>query len=292
MNKIYIFTIVVIFSLLSCEDLQTVIEIDLPEHKPKLVVNSINSVGDKWKAYVSVSKGPLTNEDFSFLSNASVLLLSRDQVVDTLSYNSSNNKYESTNIVQLGLDYTIQVSHPSYETVSASLIPFEAIPIKSVGSVDLVSNENANLEFEIDDPLSKNYYMINLKGFYKEIEDTSFYKDENIFFYSDDLSLDRGEYSNGILLFDDKLFDGDSKKFNLIFDNIYLDSLQLNLWSVDYAFYQYFTTKIIQSNIADNEMFNSEPVNVYNSFLDENGNINGYGIFGLSSKDSVIVKLE
>ena len=42
-----------------------------------------------------------------------------------------------------------------------------------------------------------------------------------------------------------------SKEFNLTFDSYYeieSDSILLNLWSVDYAFYNYFTTKIIQSN--------------------------------------------
>ena len=49
-------------------------------------------------------------------------------------------------------------------------------------------------------------------------------------------------------------------------------------------FYNYFTTKIIQL-IRNNPIFNSEPVNVYNSFLDDDGEIQGYGIFAVSSKD-------
>ena len=52
--------------------------------------------------------------------------------------------------------------------------------------------------------------------------------------------------------------------------------------------------KIIQSNNGNNPIFNSEPVNVYNSFLDDKGKINGYGIYAVSSIDSVIIhtKLE
>ena len=61
---------------------------------------------------------------------------------------------------------------------------------------------------------------------------------------------------------------------------------------MDYAFYNYFTTKITQSNTGDNPIFNSEPVNVYNSFLDGNDEIQGYGVFAVSSRDSVIIHTE
>jgi len=69
------------------------------------------------------------------------------------------------------------------------------------------------------------------------------------------------------------------------------DSILLNFFSVDYAFYNYFTTKIIQSDIGDNPIFSSEPVNVYNSFLESDGEIRGYGIFAVSSKDSKVIKI-
>ena len=118
---------------------------------------------------------------------------------------------------------------------------------------------------------------------------------EKISFDSDDPSLNQGQFSRGKVLFDDKLFNGTTKEFNLLFDSYVstkADSILLNLWSVDYAFYNYFTTKIIQSNTGNNPIFNSEPVNVYNSFLDGDGEIQGYGIFAVSSKDSVIIQVD
>ena len=59
--------ITILVSFISCEDLQTVVDVNLPPHEPKLVVNSVNEVGEKWKAYVSVSQAPLSNNDFVFL---------------------------------------------------------------------------------------------------------------------------------------------------------------------------------------------------------------------------------
>ena len=145
--------------------------------------------------------------------------------------------------------------------------------------------------------------MINLKAYYSQdaIDDTTeiwedYYSEiDKIYFDSDDPSLNQGQFSRGKVLFDDKLFNGTTKEFNLLFDSYVstkADSILLNLWSVDYAFYNYFTTKIIQSNTGNNPIFNSEPVNVYNSFLDGDGEIQGYGIFAVSSKDSIIIKTD
>ena len=64
--KRFFYSIIIIISFVSCENLQTVIDVDLPPHEPKLVVNSVNEVGEKWKAYVSVSQAPLSNQVILF----------------------------------------------------------------------------------------------------------------------------------------------------------------------------------------------------------------------------------
>jgi hypothetical protein len=282
--------------------MQTVIDVDLPPHEPKLVVNSVNEVGEKWKAYVSVSQAPLSTTKFVFLSDAKVLLMDNQNVVDTLNYNASKNRYESDLIVQQGTNLDIRVSHPMYNTLDASLYPFQKVMLKSVVELQSVTNDNTSLKFTIDDPQSANYYMINLKAYYSQddvdtsnIWDNYYSEKEKIYFDSDDPSLNQGQFSRGKVLFDDKLFDGTTKEFSIFFNSYYAidaDSILLNLWSVDYAFYNYFTTKITQSNTGDNPIFNSEPVNVYNSFLDGNDEIQGYGVFAVSSRDSVIIHTE
>lgn len=291
----------IIFSFVSCENMQTIVDVDLPKHEPKLVVNSANSVGEKWKAYVSVSQAPLSTTNFVFLSDATVLLLDGDNIMDTLAYNSTKHRYESDLIVQQGTDFEIRVSHPMYETISSGLYSFERVSIKSVEDLQMITNDNVSLSFTFDDPQTANYYMINLKGFFSEenSEDSvweDFYDEkEKIYFETTDPSLNQGQFSRGKVLFSDQLFDGTSKEVNLLIDSYIVqaaDSILLNLWSVDYAFYQYFTTKIIQSNTGDNPIFSAEPVNVYNSFLDADGVIKGYGIFAVSYRDSVIIHTE
>ena len=300
--KKLLYSIIIVISFVSCENMQTVIDVDLPPHEPKLVVNSVNEVGEKWKAYVSVSQAPLSTTKFGFLSDAKVLLMDNQNVVDTLNYNASKNRYESDLIVQQGTNLDIRVSHPMYNTLDASLYPFQKVMLKSVGELQSVTNDNASLKFTIDDPQSANYYMINLKAYYSQddvdtsdIWDNYYSEKEKIYFDSDDPSLNQGQFSRGKVLFDDKLFDGTTKEFYIFFNSYYVieaDSILLNLWSVDYAFYNYFTTKITQSNTGDNPIFNSEPVNVYNSFLDGNDEIQGYGVFAVSSRDSVIIHTE
>lgn len=278
--------------LFSCDNLQTVIEVDLPEHEPKLVVNSINQVGQKWKAYVSVSQAPLSNSDFVFLTNATVLIMEGDNVVDTLKYIESEFCYKSDVIVQQGADFQIRVSHPMYETVSAGLYSFERIKIKSVDDIQSASNDYGNLRFSFDDPVqTDNFYMISIDYYSKSSDGESY----SLYIESDDPSIVEGYYADSKLLFDDKLFNGSTKEFNLLIDEYFSqseDSIFLNLWSVDYAFYQYQSSLIIQSYSGDNPIFSAEPVNVYNSFLDENGLINGYGIFAVSDLDSVMIQFE
>jgi hypothetical protein len=228
--------------------------------------------------------------------------MDNQNVVDTLNYNASKNRYESDLIVQQGTNLNIRVSHPMYNPLDASLYPFQKVMLKSVGELQSVTNDNTSLKFTIDDPQSANYYMINLKAYYSQddvdtsdIWDNYYSEKEKIYFDSDDPSLNQGQFSRGKVLFDDKLFDGTTKEFSIFFNSYYVieaDSILLNLWSVDYAFYNYFTTKITQSNTGDNPIFNSEPVNVYNSFLDGNDEIQGYGVFAVSSRDSVIIHTE
>ena len=300
--KRFFISIIIVILFVSCDNLQTVIDVDLPPHEPKLVVNSVNEVGERWKAYVSVSQAPLSTNDFVFLSDALVILIDGEIALDTLTYNASKNRYESSLTVQEGTNFEIRVSHSKYNTINATLFPFQKVLLKSIEELQNISSETMSLKFTIDDPQSNNYYMISLKAYYSQNAfDTTdvwveYYSEmEKINFDSDDPSLNQGQFSRGKVLFDDKLFNGTTKEFNLIFDSYVstkADSILLNLWSVDYAFYNYFTTKIIQSNTGNNPIFNSEPVNVYNSFLDGDGEIQGYGIFAVSSKDSVIIQMD
>lgn len=301
--KRFFYSIIIVISFVSCENLQTVIDVDLPAHESKLVVNSVNEVGEKWKAYVSVSQAPLSTNDFVFLNDALVILIDGETNLDTLTYNAPKNRYESSLIVQEGTNFEIRVSHSKYNTINAALFPFQKVLLKSIEELQNITSETTSLKFTIDDPQSTNYYMINLKAYYSQdaIDDTTeiwqdYYSEiDKIYFDSDDPSLNQGQFSRGKVLFDDKLFNGTTKEFNLLFDSYIstkADSILLNLWSVDYAFYNYFTTKIIQSNTGNNPIFNSEPVNVYNSFLDGDGEIQGYGIFAVSSRDSVIIKTD
>ena len=45
--KRFINVIIIVLLLVSCEKLQTIVDVDLPTYEPKLVVNSINKVGKK-----------------------------------------------------------------------------------------------------------------------------------------------------------------------------------------------------------------------------------------------------
>ena len=85
----------IVLLLSSCEDMQTVIDLELPPHQSKLVVNSSNQVDDKFKVYVSHSLDPLSNEDFEFHSDATVVLFENQIAIDTLTFIDSSRFYKS-----------------------------------------------------------------------------------------------------------------------------------------------------------------------------------------------------
>ena len=155
--KRFFYSIIIVISFVSCENLQTVIDVDLPAHESKLVVNSVNEVGEKWKAYVSLSQAPLSTSDFVFLNDALVILIDGETILDTLTYNDPKNRYESSLIVQEGTNFEIQVSHSKYNTINATLFPFQKVLLKSIEELKNITNETTNLKFTIDDPQSTNY---------------------------------------------------------------------------------------------------------------------------------------
>mgnify|MGYP000683991142 FL=1 len=103
------------------------------------------------------------------------------------------------------------------------MFPFQKVLLKSIEELQNISSETMSLKFTIDDPQSNNYYMISLKAYYsQDAFDTTdvwveYYSEmEKISFDSDDPSLNQGQFSRGKVLFDDKLFNGTTKEFNLL----------------------------------------------------------------------------
>ena len=136
MKKI-ILSILVCSLLFSCEDMETVVTIDIPPHEPVLVLNSIIDTDTEVRVLVSHSVGAFEQNIPSCITDADVLLFENEQLLDTLSIDLINtdtvmfyneygemellmNYYTSDIIPNSGSTYKIVVNHPDYESITAS----------------------------------------------------------------------------------------------------------------------------------------------------------------------------
>lgn len=301
----------IILFLASCDDLQTVIDIDLPPHESKLVINSSNQFGKPFRAYISHSIDPLSNDNFEFYSNASVTLFENDMLIDTLSFIDSSYFYQSNVSVDINKTYAIEVNHPSHLLIKSKNISApDPVEISTASNLTSSSADGVNsLEFSFNDPIGPNYYLLKLKAFFSyenfdgQIQSDSY----GLGFDSSDPSISNGsfefddEFSAKKVLFDDVLFNGETKRLQLeyisfgYYDDVVregskIDSISIILCSVDYDFYQYHKTRIQQKQTGGGAIFGTEPVNVYNSFDNDYGSIPAYGLFSIISKDTLVLK--
>ena len=68
--------------LISCDDMQTVVDLEVPEHDPVLVLNGLLDTDTNVQLVVSHSVGAFSNNTPSFINNANVLL--RAEVLNKL----------------------------------------------------------------------------------------------------------------------------------------------------------------------------------------------------------------
>ncbi|MBT5699218.1 MAG: DUF4249 family protein, partial [Flavobacteriales bacterium] len=151
-----ILSILVCSLLFSCEDMETVVTINIPPHEAVLVLNSIVDTDTEVRVLVSHSVGAFEQITPSCITDAEVLLFENNQFVDTLMIDLINtdsvnyyndfgesqilmNYYTSDIIPNSGSTYTIKVNHPSYESITASTYIPEDIIVYDI-QIDTVTD--------------------------------------------------------------------------------------------------------------------------------------------------------
>ena len=283
-------------SLCACEQ---VIEPDLPEHPPRLVLHAFFTSDGAWTAHVARSFGilePRSVHGRPVVADAAVELLAGDRVVGELEFNDAALAYvfgDST--LQAGETYSLRVAAPGFETsratdtvpvpVPTSVLSYRALPSSRSDSGDSVE---VSLKLEIEDPPGEeNYYQVSLyrvfagRGasrieFSISTKDPSITADNNV----GGSPVEEGGFEGNAPYFRDTLFDGRTHEIELSRDFDRRDDLSgihLQVLYISEAYYQYLKTARLHDDTQDNPF--AEPLNVY-------GNVeNGYGIFaGYSSR--------
>ena len=179
MKKVSFFSLIFLF-IISCSEMETVIDLEIPTHEPVLVLNGVLDTDSSIKVSVSHSAGAFDNANPSFIRNADALLFENDIFVDTLftnldemqtiyindeNYNSiplPMYYYKSGFIPKSEKTYKIEVNHPDYNSINATTF-IEKLNIYDL-SIDSLSNvEKINFTFSFDDNANKqNYYRLKL----------------------------------------------------------------------------------------------------------------------------------
>jgi hypothetical protein len=179
MKKI-ILSILVCSLLFSCEDMETVVNIDIPPHEAVLVLNSIIDTDTEVRVLVSHSVGAFEQIIPSCITDAEVLLFENNQFLDTLLIDLVNtdsvtlytnigenqilmNYYKSGIIPNSGSTYKIVVNHPDFETITATTYIPEDIIVSNI-QIDTITDEDIiGFSFSFNDNgLQQNYYRLKL----------------------------------------------------------------------------------------------------------------------------------
>jgi hypothetical protein len=305
--------VVILFCALIISACNTVLDVELPEREPKLVVNCLFEQDSQFVFDVSVSKEILDTVTLRHLEGAKIVLSASDGTSETISTSQmtvvgfeTKRAYVSNMRATVGLTYSIEVSHPEYSSVTSSASVESGVKITSIDtSVFIESNFGEQfpvlrMSVGFDDPVGEDYYELKVYKYGKIVtyEPPNFEPDtilsfEEVYYYfpSESLLSDLGAST-----FDDELFEGQSYKVTVNISSYYLIDLDgfptdttspsfllPELRSISPEYYKYQTSLSRYRN-AQGDPF-AQPVQVYNN-ID-----GGFGIFAGFSKSSDTLNL-
>lgn len=292
-NQIFISALLAA-SIVSCE---TVVDVDLPEFEPSLVLNGLIYPDTTVSVLLTQNRSALDNSyDFKSIKNATIKLYENDVFIGNLSASDQDGIYTLGYYPQIGKTYRIEAEKSGFEKVSAEIsIPGDTadFAIQHITRVkDEYGNYNLKMTYVLKDSIIKNFYEVKLfmKNGYPETKYYDYDLDSLIvvpgytywqdwYYWIDGASLDEFSDYTEYEIFTDELFNGRQKEFTLVFSEPYeyenqsdTTYLRLEVRNLTEDYYRYITTQTLQ-NMTGNSPF-AEPVQVYSN-ID-----NGFGIWG------------
>ena len=240
-----IFYLFLVFSITSC-DMETVIDLEIPDHEPVLVLNGLLKTDTISRVVVSQSVGAFSNLDPSFVSDANVSLYKDKEFIGLMEIDSSEQVYfnfinssgfydsiptyyyKNNHVPAKGSTYRITVDHDDFPSISAETYVPNDIILYDI-DIDTTSNEDLiSFSFSFDDNATiQNYYGLELYANCSKTWDDEYgYLYEEYFsgyaeFLSNDPSFPVGipfegyTFSGDNVVFTDALFNGQQKTINL-----------------------------------------------------------------------------
>lgn len=297
--KTALLSLPLLLALSACEQ---IIEPDLPEHTPRLVLQAFFTPDSTWVAFVGRSAGILESqsERERAVAEATVELLVGDRVIDELEFFQEERLYVwEKGALQAGESYSLRVSAPGFATIQAT----DAIPrpvptaiasyrINTSSRSESRISGDFSIKLEIQDPPGEtNYYQLRFfrsghrSGHRLGRDEESFYYTVEESFSTQDPSISADnvdDFIEGSLtapFFKDTLFDGQTHAIELSgdYDAPEHSRFHIQVLHVSETYYEYLKSARLHESTQDNPF--AEPVSVYSNVE------NGYGIFaGYSSQ--------
>lgn len=299
--------------------METVVDLEIPNHEPVLVLNGLLNTDTISRVVVSRSVGAFSNLNPSFIHDATVSLFKDNEFVglmgidsnEVVYFNYINSSgyfdsipvyyYKNNHVPVKGSIYRVEVDHTNFSSISAeTYIPNDIILYDL--NIDTTSNEDLiSFSFSFDDnPMQQNYYGLELFANCSKIWDDGYgYIYEEYFtgyaeFLSNDPSFPGGipfegyTFSGNNVVFTDALFDGQQKTINLDVET-YLefkdcDTVIITFSNFSTDTYSYFNSLGAHRDKGELGLFGGEVIPVYSNVK------NGLGVLISTSEQKLYLK--
>lgn len=298
MKKMSLNILICVFAFCGCE---LIIDPNLPEHTPRLVIKAFFTPDGGWAASVSRSVGILDADPGPerLIAGATVELLSDSNVIDRLPFFERERVYGSELPLQAGRSYTLRVAAEGFTTVFASdhapaPVPTSIVsyrvetsdPLPGEAGGAVISDFRITLRIE-DPPVERNHYQIRVIAAQRSgrrdlrfsTKDPSIVSDNRI----EDPVIEGVEPFRGSEpFFSDVLFDGRTHEIELSSVGRAAEAspervIRLQFRYISKTYYSHLRSALLHKTTDDNPF--AEPARMYSNVE------NGYGIFaGFSSK--------
>lgn len=282
-----IFIPILLLALSACEQ---VIEIEIPPHEQKLVMNAYLIAGDEWPyptqsseiedaIVISNSVGVLTKDTIFYYDDATVHILKNGVLQQVLTdaeeigfvWNGWDDYrtvygYVPTEAYQPGSTVTLRAAHAKF---SGQIEATQTIPAYVPITAEYFSGARPRIKINFTDPLGPNAYLIRVHAYYEQ--NTELYP---TYFYSydpgfnplgwDEWFLEDGVTYTSMGLLSDAAFEGKAKEFEL-----FLDAWSVsNEWVIEVTNIHPDMEKFFRSyyrywNALDNPL--AEPANIFHN---------------------------
>lgn len=261
------------------------VDVDMPEHEPKLVVNA--RMEQQQPIWVEVTESKPVLEDnpghFKVIDDATVFMVVDETDTTHLDFDHSRGRYGSENFAAAaGRTYQIFAAHPNYDMASAKTtipvpVSIENIKVEKQADQDPNGVYYTRVGFDIPDPPGEdNFYGLRLEERDSTSNRTICYESDNPVLSGQTDPLDdqlRPQYCQ-LQYFSNNLMTSSPYHIDIyIKENQAVSAtLELTLLSYDEASYYYNRSVSQQANSQGNPF--AEPVIVYSNIE------NGFGILG------------